>query len=162
MKNLVVVLVLAITVSSCVSTAIVKSPEAMSSIVLTEDDKDTNFIKANEWMVENFNNAESVIQFTDKEAGIIKGKYLMKAGFYQPKSQYSSEIKTEATYAIITLRVRDNKAKIEIALASKTYTQVKYGGKVITATPEELKSRGILLMEEFETAMKNTSANKDW
>ncbi len=27
-------------------------------------------------MVENFNNSESVIQFSDKKAGIIKGKYL--------------------------------------------------------------------------------------
>ena len=46
----------------------------------------------------------------------------MKLGFYPLRSQYSSEIETEAAYGIITLRVRDNKAKIEIALASKIYT----------------------------------------
>jgi hypothetical protein len=33
----------------------------MSRSVLTEDAKDTNFIKINEWRVENFNHAEGVI-----------------------------------------------------------------------------------------------------
>lgn len=162
MKKVILVLVVAMSVMSCISTKSVASPEPMSSNVVTQDDKDTNFIKANEWMVEQFNNAESVIQFADKEAGIIKGKYLMKEGFYQPRSQYTAEVKTPPTYAVITLRVKDNKARIEIALTSTTYTEVTYGGKVITPSPESLKLRGNTLMGEFAAAMKGGSANNSW
>ncbi|WP_107822016.1 DUF4468 domain-containing protein [Mangrovibacterium marinum] len=39
--------------------------------------KDELYVKANEWMVRSFNNAKSVIQFQDKEAGKIMGKYLL-------------------------------------------------------------------------------------
>jgi hypothetical protein len=34
------------------------------------------YVKANAWFVETFNSAESVIEFQDKEAGKIMGKYV--------------------------------------------------------------------------------------
>ena len=42
--------------------------------------KDENYVLANEWMVETFNNAESVIQFTDKESGTVRGNILLRKG----------------------------------------------------------------------------------
>jgi len=48
--------------------------------------KDELFVKANEWMVKTFTSAESVIEYSDKEAGALMGKYLMyhktEAGMY--------------------------------------------------------------------------------
>lgn len=69
------------------------------------------FLKANSWMVETFNNAESVIQHSDKEEGAIIGKYLMhgtlSAGLYGVTTD-------TRVYAIIDIRVKDDKARIEI------------------------------------------------
>ena len=41
--------------------------------------QDELYVKANAWFVDNFNSAESVIQFQDKESGKLMGKYASKA-----------------------------------------------------------------------------------
>jgi hypothetical protein len=56
------------------------------------------YIKVNVWFVDTFNNAESVIQFSDKNAGIIKGRYKY-AGFYR-------------IFSTITVEIRDGRYKI--------------------------------------------------
>lgn len=69
------------------------------------------FIKANDWMVSNFNDATSVIEFSDKESGTLIGKYKL-AGTIST-GMYGTSIDTRV-YAKIDIRVRDNKAKISI------------------------------------------------
>lgn len=71
------------------------------------------FLKANAWMVETFNNAESVIQHSDKEAGAIIGKYLMYGSVSTGSGLYATT-NDSRVYAIIDIRVKDNKARIEI------------------------------------------------
>lgn len=71
------------------------------------------FLKANTWMVETFNNAESVIQHSDKEAGAIIGKYLMYGSLSRSSGMYATTVDTRV-YAIIDIRVKDNKARIEV------------------------------------------------
>jgi hypothetical protein len=39
--------------------------------------KNDLFVMANSWMVKTFNSPQDVIQYNDKEAGIIKGKFLI-------------------------------------------------------------------------------------
>ena len=56
-------------------------------------------------MAQSFNDAKSVIQFKDKEAGIVKGKYLMRVGVGSEPSFYS----------VITIRVEDSVSRIEIS-----------------------------------------------
>lgn len=46
-------------------------------IEISDKSKDQIYIKANGWFVETFNSAESVIEFQDKEAGKIMGKYVL-------------------------------------------------------------------------------------
>ena len=70
--------------------------------------KNELYVKANLWMVDQFSNAKSVIQFSDKEAGVIKGRYLL---YYKPSGQYVGEI---SYYAIITITASDNILKMEI------------------------------------------------
>lgn len=63
------------------------------------------FVKANEWMISIFKDATSVIEFSDKEEGVIIGKYLMHGTL--------SAIDTRI-YSKIDIRVKDNRARISI------------------------------------------------
>ena len=69
------------------------------------------FLKANEWMVSTFTDAESVIQYSDKEEGALLGKYLM-SGMVK-SGAYGVTIDTRI-YSKIDIRVKDNKAIISI------------------------------------------------
>lgn len=64
------------------------------------------YIKANEWFVNTFNSAESVIQFHDKEAGKIMGKYV---------APFNISIYNYYSQSTITVEVKDNKAKISFS-----------------------------------------------
>jgi hypothetical protein len=83
-------------------------------------DKSKNelYIAANSWMAEVFTSSKSVIQFTDKDAGVIKGRYSL---FYTaPYSSYSMLTGHNYTFpevshtALITLLCKDNEVKIII------------------------------------------------
>ncbi|TYP99016.1 hypothetical protein C7447_102334 [Tenacibaculum adriaticum] len=108
-------------------------------------------------MVEAFGNAESVIQFVDKEAGIIKGKYMMYPG--KTATQYSPE--TLSYFAMITLRVKDKAAKIEIEPINK-FTVTNYMGTKIGFTPELFKASAEKLVLSFASKMQLDSENDNW
>ncbi len=75
-----------------------------------DKNKDDLYVSANNWMVENFNDAKSVIQFTDKEAGVVTGKYLLKSSY-----NYEGYTATETDiFAIIKIQVKDGASKITI------------------------------------------------
>ncbi|WP_299396496.1 DUF4468 domain-containing protein [uncultured Gelidibacter sp.] len=131
--------------------------EPFTKTIELSSDKDSNYIKANEWMVETFGNVESVIQFVDKEAGIIKGKYMMYQG--QPSSQYASG--TASYFAMITLRVKDNASKIEVEPTGK-FTVAKNLGADYGFTPENFKTEAEVLVKDFEIYMKSISKNDEW
>jgi hypothetical protein len=101
--------------------------------------QDELFLKANEWMISTFNNAESVIQYSDKEAGTLMGKYIL----YERAATYLSDnITTPDTrvYATLDIRVKDNKARLAVkVLDSWTYSYVKFssGKEYISGVPKE-------------------------
>ena len=70
--------------------------------------KDEIYVKANEWFVHTFNSAESVIQFQDKEAGKIMGKYRFNIVVGHPVSINPGMKST------ISVDVKVNRAKILI------------------------------------------------
>jgi hypothetical protein len=109
-------------------------------------------------MVATFNNAESVIQFTDKEAGIVKGKYIMKKGIISTSAYVAS---TDPFYAVITIRVKDNAARIEIDAPAGMYSQTA-DGKEYGFTPETFKIDTDVLIADFEQTMISKSVNDDW
>lgn len=93
--------------------ALIQFNESENHVQVFEDltgTKDQLFLKANTWMISTFKSAESVIQHSDKQEGAIIGKYLM-SGLVQG-SQYGTA--DSRVYAIIDIRVKDNKARIEI------------------------------------------------
>lgn len=102
-----------VALSSCMATQITfKEDEYVSKIFEdTPGTKDELFLKANRWMVAAFNNAESVIQHSDKVEGVIIGKYLMSGTI---SSGYMGVVTDTRVYAIVEIRVKDSKAKIDI------------------------------------------------
>ena len=106
---------------SCGSSRVaIATPDTEIKNIENTSDKNSNFIKANEWMVQSFNNSESVIQFKDKDAGIVKGKYVIKEGY----TEASLNVIIRPTYfSIITLRVKDNAVRIEVSAPSGMFAQ---------------------------------------
>jgi len=151
-------LVITVFMSSCSLTRVaIPAPETETKNVETESDNNSNFIKANEWMVQSFNNAKSVIQFKDKEAGIVKGKYLMKAGVNGTQYVASSP----SFYSIITIRVKDNLSRIEINAPSEMFSFKVYGIET-GFTKEMFLAKTSKLINEFEIYMKKKSSNDNW
>lgn len=122
MKKLVTILSVLMTVSilftGCVTMGGGQATADM--LVLTEivevpdASKDELFVRANSWMVDTFRSAESVIQYTDKEAGIVKGKYLLvlPIGIGEKMNVTST----------VTIEVKDERAKITFNDAYYKYT----------------------------------------
>jgi len=155
----VAIILVSVTLSSCgLSRTAINSPDAKEKNITNTFDQNDNYIKANEWMVQTFNNAKSVIQFSDKEAGIVKGKYIMKTGTISTNAYAASIPDFSAT---ITIRVKDNAARIEILAPDGMFSQKAYGVQY-GFTAEMFNNSADALISDFEKNMKSESANKDW
>jgi len=145
---------------SCGSSRVaIATPDIEIKNIENKSDKNSNFIKANEWMVQSFNNAESVIQFKDKDAGIVKGKYAIKEGYTSTSAYVMS---TPTYFSIITLRVKDNAARIEISAPSGMYTQKDIYGGEMGFTKEMFIIEAKKIIQKFEVYMKKKSSNDNW
>ena len=100
--NILLVLGLALLLMSC---ATVKPSEVKGATKVVEvpgASKDEIFVRASSWMAETFNSSKSVTQYSDKEAGIIKGKYVID--FPQLTAQGLCD-------ATITIECKDEKCR---------------------------------------------------
>lgn len=130
----------------------------IEKIVDFESTKNELFVKANQWMVKTFNNAESVIQFTDKESGTITGRYKLKQS-YGYTNNYQI-IPRGGKFAIINVDLKDNKARITIT-PEKYQTAGKGGNQYFIYTEETARQDIQDLLNDFETYM-NIKENKNW
>jgi len=137
----------------------IPSPEPVTKNVETKTNQNSNFIKANEWMVQSFNDAKSVIQFKDKKAGIVNGKYLMKTGFMYRSDKFNDE---PSFYSVITIRVKDSLSRIEINAPSVMYSKKLIDGTEVGFTKESFFTKANVLVEQFEVYMKKESTNDNW
>jgi Domain of unknown function (DUF4468) with TBP-like fold len=97
--------ILFLIIASCSTTQKIPLEDSYEKIIEVPNlSKDQLYIRANAWFVEAFKSAESVIQFQDKEAGSIMGKYVFKSSYTSNKYHYRN---------IISIDVRDNKARIK-------------------------------------------------
>ena len=93
------------------------SPKKEEFTINNNKSKNDNYVLAYEYMIETFVDSESVIEFSDKEEGVISGKY----NFDGSKK------------AVITVKVKNNSARITIASASElVYRKDSSGKKVST------------------------------
>ena len=126
----------------------------ITKVVNIEDaTKNELYVRANNWMVSAFKNAESVIQFTDKETGTVTGKYLL--GTITQANKYGS---ANRAFAMIQIKVKDSASKITITPDSFRYAK----GNIYTLYNGEKATEDInALMISFEQAIKQKEDN-DW
>jgi hypothetical protein len=140
----------AIVLFSCATTAITFT-EAEHLAEVYDDvpgSQDQLYLKANSWMIATFNNAESVVQHNDKDAGVIIGKYLMSGG--TSASMYGT-VDTRV-YAIIDIRVKDDKARIEIK-PQGSWAYDASGMTVYNYSKEDAKRDMVKLSNSFHDAL---------
>jgi len=116
-------------------------------------DKSELYAKANNWMVENFNSAKSVIQFSDKEEGMVTGKYLM--GTVHPDATGSP---VKDVFAVIRLQVKDNASKITISPEDYQYVTSMGVSESQKLSREKLDEQMDQLIASFEDYMKNSTS----
>lgn len=117
------------------------------------DNQDELFIKANDWMISMFKDASSVIQFNDKQEGVLIGKYLMGGETRTSSSFYGSTSVDSRVYAKIDIRVKDNRARISI----EPMDSWKYDGSGLTIydySEEDFHQDMDKIMLSFENALK--------
>lgn len=102
-KNInLIVLLIVIAMSSCVTTMTNLSDEEYSTEINLNKSKDSLFVECNLWAINVFNSAKSVIQYSDKEYGVVSGKYIMESSEYN------------GVHAIFTIYVDNNYSKLII------------------------------------------------
>ena len=113
MKKFVTILIIIFSLVSCGVFEIVTTPESQyEKEVEVSGTKQEIYVRSNEWMVKVFsahNDAKSVIQFQDKEQGVIIGKYLL-----HPRGDDNILATADDIFAVIKIMVKDNRAKIII------------------------------------------------
>jgi len=94
--------------SGCATT---EAPQVDYSEIVDVPDisKDDLFVKTNLWAVGYFNKADSVIEYSDKEAGTISGKFVGKN--HSIKGGMGG---SQAVRSIFTVSVKDGKVKLDL------------------------------------------------
>ncbi|MBW1612438.1 MAG: DUF4468 domain-containing protein [Deltaproteobacteria bacterium] len=142
-------LLLVLLVSSCVTTRFISLDEPFVRVFDNlPGTKSELFITANKWMVGQFNNAQSVIQYSDKEEGVIIGKYFMTGLLIPGEDEIytSSEI-----YSQLDIRVKDGRARIEVNPSAWKYDPA--GTTTYTMTQEQLLTYLEIFAESLRQAL---------
>ena len=121
--------------------------EKSEFIAVEGSSKDQIFIKANEWMVNVFRDARSIIQFKDKDEGRIIGKYLLRPDLLCPGGQYGP---TDCgLYAIINIYIKDDAAKISVE-PQGIWVYDSSVAKLSNYSPEQANSDIDALIKDFK------------
>lgn len=154
---------LVILLVSCATTATkVTEPVTYSeTIEVAGVSQDDLYIRANMWFVDAFNNADSVIQFSDKESGVIKGKYI---GGSVMVGIYIYKISTTVTVEVKDGRYRitfDNPQYQYIGdLLSGNYIRPGASGPVETVEmADKIKPEWIALTESLKASVQEDKSS---
>ena len=125
--NIIVLVVFALLLGSCTT---IKPSEVKGVTKVVEVpgvSKDDLFVRASSWIVETFNSAKYVTQFSDKDAGVIKGKYRITF------PQFLAIGECEATF---TIECKDGKCRIVIDDPYDFRVDDVYSTKIVNLTQE--------------------------
>lgn len=112
MKKIILLLLAIITLQSCGTYQKISASDLSTTKIYENLNKSQSdlYVISNSWMIDAFNNADSVIQFSDKETGSIIGKYLVQGSIIR-----SGYLSTDTRiFAKIDISLKDNRAKISI------------------------------------------------
>ncbi len=102
--------------------------ERYEEIVEMTGSKDSIYTKSNLIFVDVFRHADAVIQYSDKEAGVIKGKYISTINVGLTGS-YN-------VVSIIEVSAKDGKYRISMSIADIT-TRSSWDGRMISVAPND-------------------------
>lgn len=111
-------------------------------IVVPNMTKDQLYVKANTWMVEVFNSPEAVIEFQDKEAGKIAGKF---------KINHSKGFNYYYVWQVLTIDVKD--LKLRLSIHNPLKTQSNAYGEEFSKPKQPKKNSEIEYIQEHWEAM---------
>jgi hypothetical protein len=104
-----VMLAFGLVVSSCASTKLSQIDDFSEVVDVPGLTKDQLFVKTNLWAVSYFIKADSVIEFSDKDAGTISGKYI---GAETPiMGGFAGRTVVRSTFVI---SIKDGKVKVDL------------------------------------------------
>ena len=147
-----IVLLSIIVLQSCGTTKPVVIEPVVKVVKIEGKSQKELYIRANTWMVETFKNADSVIQFSDKENGIVTGKYLLSTLGLEGSGMSA---KQKNVFALIKIQVKDGASKITISPDSF----MQYMNKNYTKAKAQIDIESLIL--DFEKSIKETESN-DW
>ena len=108
MKNLIIILILFAVMASCASKReAISTPEMTGTIDVPQRSQSYLYAKANRWIVTTFDEPKLVVQFSDKEEGLVIGKYLIFATDREDK-------KCPMIYSTFNINTKDGSARIVI------------------------------------------------
>jgi hypothetical protein len=111
-------------VVSCASlTPWTPPPQYQETVEVLGKSQDEIFVEVNKWFVQTFNNADSVIQYTDKEAGTLSGRYMEKANLLDAGTAMYGAY-DRYLRSIITVEVKDGRYRI--TLNQPSYVEYSY------------------------------------
>jgi hypothetical protein len=140
---------------SCVSHQPVTSDEGTFSEIVNAPGINAIdlYTKINLWFVDTFNSAESVIQYSDKEQGVIKGKYAFRSTF-----------NGAAAWVFSTISVEIKDERYRVTISDPTMQGISTTSREVYTLDrrllDETKNKWHLLVED----MKNNIASpeSDW
>jgi len=127
--------------------------------------RDGIYVRANMWFVDAFRQANSVIQFSDRESGVIMGKYIFEIGG-MPKNHYRIS-------STITVEARDERYRISFTDPSSSLLWSTMAGRNADSrerpiVDKELADEIMIRWQRLANSAKqsitssNTNTNSDW
>jgi hypothetical protein len=120
-------------------------------VVNLEGTKNELFVRTNKWVVENFKSAKSVIQFSDKEGGVVAGRYLLGENTFFEDAEESSK---KDVFALMTIDLKDNAAKISLIPQEFQYVKNSLTNN-FGLTKEKMDEQLTALIDSFEDYLNN-------
>lgn len=154
------ILIYLLALSSCMTWTPVSSIKEESKVITDytgTKNKDELFALCNEWLLESFNNPESVITYSDKESGILMGSFNLTA------PQFLATV-----YAEFNLKIecKDNKIKMTISSPTDVFTFDAYLKKhhekqIDVGTSETFVEKRTALFKTLEAKL-NSESSSNW
>lgn len=112
------------------------------------------YSKAQAWFVDSFVDSSDVIELQDREAGIIKGKYIITI----PRNALCKLI----LECVVTVEIKDGKARLTVSAPVSSYAQVGYNRTGVTGYTagevENINAERQALYESFKNYIISPSA----
>ncbi|MDR1288270.1 MAG: DUF4468 domain-containing protein [Treponema sp.] len=143
--------VMAIFVSCVTTDPALTNSTAFSEVVNANGSSAADlYTHINLWFVDAFNSSESVIEFSDKESGVIKGKYLFRSndGLYPYDCQ-----------STITIEVKDEKYRISFALPYIFYYSLNGVNRSSKAAPVQSQAMADVIIGNWRKLAEDLKNN---